>query len=289
MNSVTRITSPLALVENARFDTRVSIFELSGRHRGIASLVFSHRGVASQRILTNFCAPFFKEIPFFFPRGDPPPKPRRTPAPEYCISSRKWRSFEVRGRGAFRKEGDGGEGKKKKKGKKDAQKVLRISAARTRIARLLHRIAFLCLALRSAPPHTRSPGHFGPGTPEESGKSTPGQGPKNAQRVRPGVSKESEKSLKPDFRALFGLRGALFGHFWGSFPGVLFPDSFRTLPGFRARRARETLCGVGPIASLAHVATHIASLPASRDMGHSVFETRVFAQGFGGQCACTYA
>ena len=27
---------------------------------------------------------------------------------------------------------------------------------------------------------------------------------------------------------------------------MLFRDSFRTLPGFRARRARETLCGAGP-------------------------------------------
>ena len=45
------------------------------------------------------------------------------------------------------------------------------------------------------------------------------------------------------------LRGALFGHFWGPAPGVLFPDSFWTLPGFRARRARETLCGAGPIAN----------------------------------------
>ena len=101
--------------------------------------------------------------------------------------------------------------------------------------------------LRSAPPHTGSPG------PKESGKSTPGQGPKRAQRVRPGVSKESEKSLKSDFRTLFGLfrelRGALFGHFCGLAPGYSFsPDSFRTLPGFRARRARETLCGARLIA-----------------------------------------
>ena len=31
---------------------------------------------------------------------------------------------------------------------------------------------------------------------KESGKSTPGQGPKSPERVRPGVSKESEKSPK---------------------------------------------------------------------------------------------
>ena len=65
---------------------------------------------------------------------------------------------------------------------------------------------------------------------KESEKSTPGQGPKGAERVRPGVSKESEQSLKPDFRTLLRLRGALFRHFWGPGPGY----SFRTLPRFRA-------------------------------------------------------
>ena len=65
-------------------------------------------------------------------------------------------------------------------------------------------------ALRLAPPHTGSPGPFGPGALEESEKSperssTLGQGPKSPKRVRPGVSKESEKSLKPDFWTLFGL------------------------------------------------------------------------------------
>ena len=42
-------------------------------------------------------------------------------------------------------------------------------------------------------------------SPKESGKSTPGQGPKSPERVRPGVSKESEMSPKPDFWTLFGL------------------------------------------------------------------------------------
>ena len=45
-------------------------------------------------------------------------------------------------------------------------------------------------------PHTGSSGAFGPETPEESGKSMSGQDPKSAERVRPGVSKESEKSPK---------------------------------------------------------------------------------------------
>ena len=66
---------------------------------------------------------------------------------------------------------------------------------------------------------------------KESGKSTLEQGPKSAKRVRPGVSKESKKSLKLDFRTLFGLflrlQGALFRHFWGPAPGY----SFRTLFG----------------------------------------------------------
>ena len=55
----------------------------------------------------------------------------------------------------------------------------------------------LTLFLGSASPRTGSPGPFGHGTPEESEKSpksTPGQGPKSAERVRTGVSRESEKS-----------------------------------------------------------------------------------------------
>ena len=49
--------------------------------------------------------------------------------------------------------------------------------------------------------------------------------------MRPGVSKESEKSLKPwlsgSFRTLLRLRGALFREFGGSRPG----DCFRTFSG----------------------------------------------------------
>ena len=58
---------------------------------------------------------FLRKFLLFFLWGDPLRNPRRTPAPEYCISSRKRRSFEVRGRGGFRKEGDGGEGEKRRK------------------------------------------------------------------------------------------------------------------------------------------------------------------------------
>ena len=85
---------------------------------------------------------------------------------------------------------------------------------------------------------------------KESGKSTPGQGPQKCPKSAP--------------RSLERVRNLTFGLFSDSFetprrtlwallgpcPGVLFPDSFRTLPGFRARRARETLCGAGPIATL---------------------------------------
>ena len=79
------------------------------------------------------------------------------------------------------------------------------------------------LALRA-----RNPGRVR----KESGKSTPGQGPKSAQRVRPGVSKESEKSLKSDFRTLFGLFRDSGAHSLGTFGALprgtlsgLFSDS----------------------------------------------------------------
>ena len=90
------------------------------------------------------------------------------------------------------------------------------------------------------------PGPSGPSDPEdpgrvrkESGKSTPGQGPRSPERVRPRVSKESEKSLKPDFLTPFRL-------FWGPGPG--YPFRF---PG-----PSETLCGAGPIATLWKTHTH---------------------------------
>ena len=58
--------------------------------------------------------PFFKEVPSLSCVVDPPPSPGRTP--------RKRRSSEVPGRGGLRKEGDGGEGEKKKEGRaKSAQ------------------------------------------------------------------------------------------------------------------------------------------------------------------------
>ena len=67
------------------------------------------------------------------------------------------------------------------------------------------------------------------------------------------VSKESERVRKSGFRLFsdsFETPGRILSVLLGPCPGVLFPDCFRTLPGFRARRARETLCGAGPIARL---------------------------------------
>ena len=52
------------------------------------------------------------------------------------------------------------------------------------------------------------------------------------------------------FSDSFETSGRTLWALLGPCPGVLFPDSFRTLPGFRARRARETLCGAGPIANI---------------------------------------
>ena len=64
--------------------------------------------------------------------------------------------------------------------------------------------------------------------------------------ARPGVSKESEKSLKSGFGLYsdsFETPGRTLWALLGPCPRVLFPDSFRTL------RARETLCGAGPMAT----------------------------------------
>ena len=75
-------------------------------------------------LLTNFCAPFFKEIPSFFCRVTPS---KTLAAPQTLnIAFPLGNGGVLRSEegGGFRKEGDGGEGEKK--GKKDAQKVLRL-------------------------------------------------------------------------------------------------------------------------------------------------------------------
>ena len=118
-------------------------------------------------------------------------------------------------------------------------------------------VGFLKLHLGSAPPGTGSPGPFGPGTPEESEKS-PERVPRGGTpRVPEECTAESEKSPKRVRKSGFGLfsdsfepPGRTLRGLWGSRPGGLFRDSFRTLPGFRARRGRETLCRAGPILKL---------------------------------------
>ena len=73
----------------------------------------------------------------------------------------------------------------------------------------------------------------GVGSPPQSGKSAP----RSLQRV-----------LTPF--GLFWVSGAHSFRTVGSRISRLFPDSFRTLLGLPARRARETLCGAGPITIL---------------------------------------
>ena len=72
-------------------------------------------------------------------------------------------------------------------------------------------------ALGSALPAQGLPGPSGPEprkSPKRVPKESPGAGPQGPRRVRPGVSKESEKSPKvrvlDSFRTLLRLRGALF-------------------------------------------------------------------------------
>ena len=98
--------------------------------------------------------------------------------------------------------------------------------------------SFLRVRLRSAPPHTGSPGPFGPRTrksPKRVRKEYPGAGPQSAERVHPGVSNEAEKSPKvrvlDSFRTLLRLWGFTLSALLGPCAGVLFPDSFRTLRG----------------------------------------------------------
>ena len=82
------------------------------------------------------------------------------------------------------------------------------------------------------------PGPLGPEarkSPKRVRKEYPGAGPqkcpKSAPRSLKRVRKESESQVLDSFRTLLRLRGALFGHFWGSGSGY----PFRTLFGlFRA-------------------------------------------------------
>ena len=83
-----------------------------------------------QVFLTNFCAPFFKEIPFFFCGVTPLQNPRCTPPSPLNIA------FPLGNGGVLRsEEGEGFRkgtvGRGKKEGKKDAQKVLSFSAWRS--------------------------------------------------------------------------------------------------------------------------------------------------------------
>ena len=77
---------------------------------------------------------------------------------------------------------------------------------------------------------------------KESGKSSPGQGPKSPERVRKRVRKESESQLLDSFRTLLRLRGALFRGF------CLY--RFRTLFGLFWVPGPKGPGGAGPIVLL---------------------------------------
>ena len=106
-------------------------------------------------------------------------------------------------------------------------------------------LIFLSLSIRNPPAwHRGLPGPWGP-EPQKSPKrvreGVPGPPAPASPRMpkeRPGLPKESKKATS-DF---FWTPGRTLWAFWGS-PGPeapdTFSDSFRTLLGFRARRARE--------------------------------------------------
>ena len=66
--------------------------------------------------------------------------------------------------------------------------------------------------------------------------------------MRPASQKSPKRVRKSGFRLFwrsFKTLGRTLSALLEPCPGVLFRESFWTLPGFRARRARETLCGRG--------------------------------------------
>ena len=90
-------------------------------------------------------------------------------------------------------------------------------------------------------------------SPKRVPKEYPGTGPQKSRKSAPRSPKRVRKESKTrwlldSFRTLLGLRGALFRDFWGPVPGYSFGTLFGLFRGSRARRARETLCGAGPIA-----------------------------------------
>ena len=86
--------------------------------------------------------------------------------------------------------------------------------------------------MRSAPPHTGSPGPFGPGTPEESEKSPErvprGRAPKVPKECAPESRKSPKRVRNSHFRLFsdsFETPGRTLWALLGPCPGVLFPDS----------------------------------------------------------------
>ena len=97
--------------------------------------------------------------------------------------------------------------------------------------------------LRIGRPAQGLPGPSGP-EPRKSPKKVPKESPRAGPPESP---KSAPRSLKRHFSDSFETPGRTLWGLWGSRSGGLFRDFFRTLSGFRARRARETLCRAGPI------------------------------------------
>ena len=86
------------------------------------------------------------------------------------------------------------------------------------------------------------PGPSGP-EPQKSPERVPqGRAPKVPKEWSPKSQKSAKRVRKSGFRLFsdsFETPRRTLSALLGPCPGVLFPDSFRTLPGFRARRAEQ--------------------------------------------------
>ena len=128
--------------------------------------------------------------------------------------------------------------------------------------------------LRSAPPHTGAP------EPQKCPERVPrGRAPKVPKECAPESQKSPKRVQKSDFRLFsvsFETSGRTLWALSGPCPGVLFPDSFQTLLGFRAPQGPGApVWGGGRSQSkmslfhLKKTCTPVKGTPVKRHLGYS--------------------